>query len=156
MFWGVFMAMKSSSIVSNAVDVRLREGAEASERAFKESYEKVTGAYDLIDKLIRLFYTPEVVNFAQLATADKAFEDFDHYRNAMGVYHFLISGDYFERPDYYDEFIELLRDDKTFHRYRKTIIDRPTLNSTSCDVPHDVAFHEGLRLHEPRRQREGI
>jgi flavin-dependent dehydrogenase len=153
---GVFMAMKSSSIVSNAVDARLREGVEASERVFKESYEKVTGAYDLIDKLIRLFYTPEVVNFAQLATADKAFEDFDHYRNAMGVYHFLISGDYFERPDYYDEFIELLRDDKTFHRYRKTIIDRPTLNSTSCDVPHDVAFHEGLRQHEPRREREGI
>jgi flavin-dependent dehydrogenase len=153
---GVFMAMKSSSIVSNAVDARLREGAEAAERVFKESYEKVTGAYDLIDKLIRLFYTPEVVNFAQLATADKAFEDFDHYRNAMGVYHFLISGDYFERPDYYDEFIELLREDKTFNRYRKTIIDRPTLNTTSCDVPHDVAFHEGLKLHEPRREREGI
>jgi flavin-dependent dehydrogenase len=153
---GVFMAMKSSSIVSNAVDVRLREGAEASERVFKESYEKVTGAYDVIDKLIRLFYTPEAVNFAQLATADKAFADFDHYRNAMGVYHFLISGDYFERPDYYDEFIELLRDDRTFNRYQKTIIDRPTLNSTSCDVPHDVAFHEGLKLHEPRRLREGI
>jgi flavin-dependent dehydrogenase len=153
---GVYMAMKSSQIVSNAVDQRLREGVESTEGVFKESYESVTGAYDLIDKLIRLFYTPEAINFAQLATADKAFADFDHYRNAMGVYHFLISGDYFERPDYYDEVIETLRDGKMFHRYRKTIIDRPTLNTTSCDVPTDVAFHEGLRKHEPRRQREGI
>ena len=113
-------------------------------------------ANDLIDKLIRLFYTPEVVNFAQLATADKAFTDFDHYRNAMGVYHFLISGDYFERPDYYDDFIEMLRDSRTFNRYQKTIIDRPTLNSTTCDVPHDVAFHPGLAEHEVRRAQQGI
>jgi flavin-dependent dehydrogenase len=153
---GVYMAMKSSKIVSEAIDQRLREGAAATESAFKEAYESVTGAYDLIDKLIRLFYTPEVVNFAQLATADKAFTDFDHYRNAMGVYHFLISGDYFERPDYYDDFIEMLRDSRTFNRYQKTIIDRPTLNSTSCDVPHDVAFHPGLAEHEVRRAQQGI
>jgi hypothetical protein len=43
-----------------------------------------------------------------------------------------------------------------FHRYRKTIIDRPALNSESCDVPHEVAFHDGLGQHEPRREREGI
>jgi flavin-dependent dehydrogenase len=153
---GVYMAMKSSQIVSKAVDKRLREGVAATESLFKESYESVTGAYDLIDKLIRLFYTPEAINFAQLATAGKAFADFDHYRNAMGVYHFLISGDYFERPAYYDDVIETLRDGKMFHRYRKTIIDRPALNSESCDVPHEVAFHDGLGQHEPRREREGI
>jgi flavin-dependent dehydrogenase len=153
---GVYMAMKSAAIVSEAVDTRLREGEEPAKIAFKEAYERVVGAYDLIDKLIRLFYTPEVVNFAQLATAGKAFEDFDHYRNAMSVYHFLISGDYFERPDHYDQFIETLRDQKTFNRYKKTVLDRPTLNTVSCDVPHDVAFHDGLKLHEPRRLRDGI
>jgi flavin-dependent dehydrogenase len=153
---GVYMAMKSAAIVSEAVDIRLREGEDPAKIAFKEAYERVVGAYDLIDKLIRLFYTPEVVNFAQLATAGKAFQDFDHYRNAMSVYHFLISGDYFERPAYYDEFIETLRDQKTFNRYKKTVLDRPTLNTVSCDVPHDVAFHDGLKLHEPRRLRDGI
>ena len=40
----------------------------------------------------------------------------------------------------YDDFIEMLRDSRTFNRYQKTIIDRPTLNSTSCDVPHEVAI----------------
>ena len=153
---GVFMAMKSARICSDAVDLRLREGAEASQVAFKDAYESIVGAYDLIDKLIRLFYTPNAINFAQLATADKAFEDFDHYRNAMSVYHFLIAGDFFDRPDFYDEFVESLREDRMFRRFKKTVLDRPTLNTLSCDVPRDVAFHDGLKLHEPRREREGI
>ena len=153
---GVFMAMKSARIASDAVDLRLREGVEASQVAFKDAYEAITGAYNLIDKLIRLFYTPDVVNFAQLSTAGSAFEDFEHYRNAMGVYHFLIAGDFFDRAGYYDDFVESLRARKNFDRYKKTIIDRPTLNTVSCDVPHDVAFHDGLKLHEPRREREGI
>jgi flavin-dependent dehydrogenase len=153
---GVYMAMKSAAIASAAVDVRLRQGEEAAAVAFKEAYEAVVGAYQLIDKLIRLFYTPEAVNFAQLSTAGKAFEDFDHYRNAMSVYHFLISGDYFERPAHYDAFIETLRNQKTFNRYKKTVLDRPTLNTLTCDVPPDVAFHDGLKRHEPRRERDGI
>jgi len=153
---GVFMAMKSASIASEAVDLRLREGVEASEVAFKDAYERITGAYNLIDKLIRLFYTPDVVNFAQLSAAETAFQDFEHYRNAMGVYHFLIAGDFFDRSNYYDDFVETLRAPRNFDRYKKTIIDRPNLNSVSCDVPREVAFHDGLRLHEPRRDREGI
>lgn len=153
---GVFMAMKSARIASDAVDIRLREGVDAGRVALKEAYENIDGAYQLVDKLIRLFYTPEAINFAQLSTAGKAFEDFDHYRNAMSVYHFLIAGDFFERPSYYDDFVETLREQKMFHRFKKTVLDRPSLNTQSCDVPHDVAFHDGLKLHEPRREQEGI
>lgn len=153
---GVYMAMTSSRIAADAIDVRLRKGVDEGEKAFTEAYESITGAYDLIDKLIRLFYAPESINFAQLATADKAFEDFDHYRNAMSTYHFLIAGDFFDRPAYYNGFVETLRDDRMFDRYKRTVLDRPTLNPTSCDVPHDVAFHRGLALHEPRRVRDCI
>jgi flavin-dependent dehydrogenase len=153
---GVYMAMTSSKIAAEAIDVRLKKGAEESERAFVDAYESITGAYDLIDKLIRLFYTPESVNFAQLGSADTAFDDFGRYRDAMSTYHFLIAGDFFDRPAYYNDFVETLREPKTFDRYKKTVLTRPTLNTTSCDVPHDVAFHPGLALHEPRRQRDGI
>lgn len=153
---GVYMAMTSSRIAADAIDVRLRKGVEEGERAFVEAYESITGAYDLIDKLIRLFYTPESINFAQLATAGQAFDGFDHYRNAMSTYHFLIAGDYFDRPSYYNDFVETLREEKMFDRFKKTVLDRPSLNTTSCDVPHDVAFHPGLAMHEPRRQRDGI
>ena len=121
---GVYMAMTSSRIAADAIDVRLKAGAAKSEQAFEEAYESITGAYDLIDKLIRLFYTPESINFAQLAAADTAFDDFDHYRDAMSTYHFLIAGDFFDRPAYYNDFVETLRDEKMFSRYKKTCSSR--------------------------------
>jgi flavin-dependent dehydrogenase len=153
---GVYMAMSSGRIAADAIDVRLTKGIDDGAIACKEAYESIVGAYNLIDKLIRLFYTPESINFAQLSHSNEAFADFDHYRNAMSVYHFLIAGDFFERPAYYDSFVEQLREEKLYRRFKKTVLDRPTLNTASCDVPTDVAFHPGLKLHEARRAAQGI
>lgn len=153
---GVFMAMNSSRIASEALHIRLSQGAEAGASAFEDAYESIVGAYDLIDKLIRLFYTPEAINFAQLGSASEAFGDFDHYKNAMGVYHFLIAGDFYERSTRYSDIVETLRDPKTFGRYKRTVLDRPTLNAPSCETPYEVAFHDGLKKHEDRRDRDRI
>lgn len=153
---GVFMAMNSSRIASEAVHVRLTEGREAGARACEAAYESVVGAYDLIDKLIRLFYTPEAINFAQLGAAGDAFTDFDHYKDAMAVYHFLIAGDFYERSVTYSDFVETLRDPKMFGRYKKLVLDRHTPNAASCETPPEVAFHSGLQNHEPRRERDRI
>jgi flavin-dependent dehydrogenase len=153
---GVFMAMNSSRIVSNAVHQRLADGVATSEPAFVDAYERVVSAYEVIDKLIRLFYTPEAINFAQLGSAQEAFPDFDHYRNAIAVYHFLIGGDFFEAANKYSEFIERLREPQMFDKYRRLVIDRPSLSATSCGVAHELAFHPGLQEHEPRRERDRI
>ena len=153
---GVFMAMNSSRIASEAIHVRLSEGLEAGNKAFETAYESIVGAYDLIDKLIRLFYTPEAINFAQLGAASEAFSDFDHYKNAIGVYHFLIAGDFYERSGDYSDFIETLRDPKMFRRYQKLVLNEPKTPTTSCEIAHEVAFHDGLANHEPRRDRDRI
>ena len=153
---GVYMAMNSSRIASEAVHVRLTEGPEAANEAFESAYESIVGAYDLIDKLIRLFYTPDAINFAQLGSASEAFTDFDHYKNAMGVYHFLIAGDFYERYDTYSDFVESLRDPTMFRRYKSFVLERPSLNATTCETPREVAFHDGLKKHEPRRERDRI
>jgi flavin-dependent dehydrogenase len=153
---GVFMAMNSSRIASEAVHVRLTEGAAAAQSAFTSAYESIVGAYDLIDKLIRLFYTPEAINFAQLGSAGEAFSDFDHYKTAMGVYHFLIAGDFYEQSARYSDFVEALREPKTLRRYKERVLHSPALNAASCGIPHEVAFHDGLRKHEPRRDRDRI
>jgi flavin-dependent dehydrogenase len=149
---GVFMAMRSSQIVSEVVDQRLRLGTEATEPLFEDAYSRVVGAYDLIDRLIRLFYTPEAINFAQLGNAAGAFDDFEHYQNAIGVYHFLIGGDFFEVSNKYASFIETLRDPRMFAGYKNLVLDRPSLSASTCDVEHAVAFHSGLDLHERRRE----
>ena len=153
---GVFMAMNSSRIVSKVVHRRLTEGVEATEPDFVEAYDRVVSAYDVIDKLIRLFYTPEAINFAQLGSAQGAFPDFEHYQNAIAVYHFLIGGDFFEVANKYSSFIESLRAPKMFASFKNLVIDRPTLSATTCEVPHEKAFHPGLLKHEPRREAERI
>jgi flavin-dependent dehydrogenase len=153
---GVFMAMNSSRLAADAIDVRLSDGPEKGAAAFEDAYHSIVGAYDLIDKLIRLFYTPEAINFAQLGAAGDAFSDFDHYRDAIAVYHFLIGGDFYGKSEVYSDFVESLRDPKIFKRYKRLVLDRPTLNAPSCDTPPAVAFHEGLARHEPRRERDRI
>lgn len=153
---GVFMAMNSSRIASEAVHVRLTEGVQAGSEALESAYEAIVGAYDLIDKLIRLFYTPDAINFAQLGSASEAFSDFDHYRNAMAVYHFLIAGDFYEKHDRYNGFVDTLRDPKMFRRYQKYVLERDSLNALACETPYEVAYHDGLKKHEPRRELERI
>lgn len=153
---GVFMAMNSSRIVSQVVHKRLTEGVEASEADFVDAYDRVVSAYDVVDRLIRLFYTPEAINFAQLGSAEAAFSDFEHYQNAIAVYHFLIGGDFFEVANKYRGIIESLRDPKMFAAFKNLVIDRPSLSATSCETPHEVAYHPGLLKHEPRRELERI
>ena len=147
--------MRSAQIVSDCVDARL-SGAPDAEAMFAEAYERVVGAYDVIDRLIRLFYTPESINFAQLGAAEGAFDDFEHYQNAIAVYHFLIGGDFFEAAHKYQGFIDSLRDPKTFASFKNLVIDRPNLSATTCEIDHGTAFHPGLLLHEPRRDAERI
>ena len=153
---GVFMAMNSARIVSQVVHKRLTEGVEASESDFVDAYDKVVSAYDVVDRLIRLFYTPEAINFAQLGSAQEAFSDFDHYQNAIAVYHFLIGGDFFEVAHKYRGIIDSLRDPKMFSAFKNLVIDRPSLSSTTCEIKHEQAFHPGLLKHEPRRELERI
>ncbi len=140
---GVFMAMRSAQILSEVVSKRLNDGVEATEPDFVDAYDRVVSAYDVIDRLIRLFYTPEAINFAQLGSASEAFPDFEHYQNAIAVYHFLIGGDFFEVANKYRDFIETLRDPKMFAGFKNLVIDRPTLSATTCEIDHEVAFHPG-------------
>jgi hypothetical protein len=68
----------------------------------------------------------------------------------------LIAGDFYERSGEYTDFIETLRDPRKFRRHKHFVLDRPSLNSPTCETPHEVAYHPGLAKHEPRRDRDRI
>lgn len=153
---GVYLAMNSARLLANALDTQLRIGGTDGADAMKETYERISGAYELVDKLIRLFYTPEAINFAQLGQAEAAFSDTDHYVNAMSLQHFLLAGDFFEQSHRYSEFVDSLRDPKLFRRYKKLVIDRPEFDEASCDPGGEAIFHPDLAHHERRRAELGI
>jgi flavin-dependent dehydrogenase len=153
---GVYLAMNSARLLAGALDTQLRTGGADGAAAMEEVYERIVGAYSLVDKLIRLFYTPETINFAQLGKAREAFSDTDHYVNAMSLQHFLLAGDFFEQSHRYSSFVDSLRDPKLFRRYQKLVIDRPEFDEDTCDHGCEPVFHPDLAGHELRRAELGI
>ncbi len=149
---GVYMAMQSARLLVDAVDARLSDGPENGAAKMEETYEQIVGAYALIDKLIRLFYTPEALSFAELGSAEPAFTEHRHYENAIGTFHYLIAGDFFERHARYSDFVDTLKDPTTFRRYRKYVLERPSFAAdTTCDHHHNQVFPPTLADHDLRR-----
>lgn len=154
---GVYLAMNSGRLLSRAVDVRLRDGAERGAAALRDTYGQIVGAYTLVDKLIRLFYNPEAINFAQLGGADAAFDSFEHYQDALSLQHFLLAGDFFEQSNRYSEFVDDLRDRRTLDRYKAYVINRDDfVADASCDHTHDQIFNPKLAEYDELRARRGI
>lgn len=154
---GVYMAMESARILVHAVDTRLREGSDAAVPAMEHAYERIVGAYDLIGKLVRLFYTPEVLNFAQLGSAEAAFTEHKHYDHAMSTFSLLIAGDFFEQHSRYSGFVDTLKDPVAFRRYQRFVLERPSLMSNdTCEHEWDQVFPATLAEHDERRAELGI
>ena len=154
---GVYLAMQSSRYLADAVDLRLRKGVEAGAEAMEAVYTKIVGAYALVDKLIRLFYTPEVLNFAQLGSAKEVFEDYDHYANAIGLQHFLLAGDFFEQANKYMDFVDTLRDPRKYEMYENLVTKREEFQAdSSCGMDPSVIFNPMLEVHEARRAELGL
>jgi len=154
---GVYLAMQSSRYLADAVDVRLRKGVEAGAEAMEAVYTKIVGAYALVDKLIRLFYTPDALNFAQLGSASEVFEDYDHYANAIALQHFLLAGDFFEQANKYSDFVDTLRDPRKYKMYENLVMKREQFQADStCNMDPDVIFNPLLEIHEARRLERGI
>jgi hypothetical protein len=156
---GVYLAMQSARYLADAVDARLRKGVEESQADMEAVYERIIGAYTLVDKLIRLFYTPDVLNYAQLGRpeAAEAWGDFEHYQNTISLQHFLLGGDFFEQSHKYSEFVDTVRDPRKFEMYKTLVIDRPDFEAdSSCEIPFEHAFPEHLIPHENRRIEQGI
>ncbi len=154
---GVYLAMQSARNLADAVHVRLTEGSKAGADAMTETYDRIVSAYSLVDKLIRLFYTPNVLNFAQLGSAAEVFDDYHHYANAIGLQHFLLAGDFFEQANKYSHFVESLRDPRYFDMYQNLVMKRPAFDASgSCDADTSVIFPPNLPKHEARRAASGI
>lgn len=135
---GVFLSMKTAKLVSAAVHKQLGEGQEAGQTALAAVYEQVTGAYNFVHRMIRLFYNPHAVTWAQVAAEGEVHK---RHESAMAAGHFMLAGDFFENHDRYNKFFDLLNDRVMFRRYAKVILARELETAdTSCHTPRDLVF----------------
>ncbi|HTF04571.1 MAG TPA: NAD(P)/FAD-dependent oxidoreductase [Bacteroidia bacterium] len=112
---GLFAAMETAKRVTDAVDVQLREGREAGQAAFTKTFVDINGGYKLIEKFVRLFYNPDVLNFSHVGPSDDT--GFTKFTNAYNILHHLLAGDFFTNYEKYSEFIDTLHDEKNYNKF---------------------------------------
>jgi len=146
---GVFLSMKSAFLVAPAIDAQLRGAATPGDNpGLATAYTHITGAYNFVHRMIRMFYNPHSVTWAAVGAEGEAHKA---HESALAAGHYMLSGDFFENYEKYDKFFELLEDPKNFHRYRHLVIERPELNRPDCATRPDEIF--GDMLAEDRRRR---
>jgi len=109
---GVFIAIKTSQLVADAVDEKLSgKNKESLSKVFKI----IKNGYDTVGELINVYYHPELFNFATFSDEESRFGDF---KSAYTLLHYLLAGDFFERGHIYAKFFRELRDQKKFSRWQ--------------------------------------
>lgn len=134
---GIYLAMNSARLVANGVNEVLMSKNGATE-PLSAVYKKINGAYKMVHKLIQFFYTPSVINFAQMESASDLI--FQQHEAAMATGHFLLAGDFFDRYDHYADVIDSLQKPHLYKQYRKSVINRTDLQVTSCNEPEENVF----------------
>ena len=133
---GVFLSMKTAYLVSDAVHYQLTNQLEGENPKLTKSYELVTGAYNFVHRMIRLFYNPHALTWAE-AGADG--QSHKRHETAMAAGHYMLAGDFFENHEKYHRMFDVLENPQLFRQYNKVVIDRPSFQ-TQCNTKWEDVF----------------
>jgi flavin-dependent dehydrogenase len=135
---GVFLSMKTAYLVADAVHQQLTSNLEGENQSMKRAYELVTGAYGFVHRMIRLFYNPHALSWAE-AGADG--QSHKRHETAMAAGHFMLAGDFFENHEKYGQMFAVLEDPKLFRTFEKVVIERSDFK-TGCNTAWEDVFGE--------------
>jgi flavin-dependent dehydrogenase len=126
---GVFLSIKSAFLVAPAIGKILTHKLNGTTRDMVEAYKKITGAYDFVHRMIRLFYNPHAITWAEAGADGQAHKA---HESAMAAGHYMLSGDFFENHEKFSGFFDVLEDPAHFQRYKALVIDRKEFVQASC------------------------
>jgi flavin-dependent dehydrogenase len=136
---GIFVAMETADRVAKAIAIKFREGNDAGQAAFEKHFVDINGAYALIEKFVRLFYEPELLNFSHFGSANDGYTKF---QNAYEVFHYLLAGDFFTDYKKYSDFIDDLKKERNFNRFIEFVKGnaKEHPNSEFCHFSYDEIY----------------
>ena len=133
--------MKSSVLLAEALHKKLTAADFDDNMPLEQVYDRIGRAYDIVYRLINLYYNPHSISFAE-AGALFSVEHKDHEK-AMAAGHYILAGDFFEEDSgKYLDFLELLASRENFIGYRNVVISRSEFKTDSCGVPREQIFPE--------------
>jgi hypothetical protein len=118
---GVFLSIKTACLVSDALHHQLTNKLEGENQLMSKAYELVTGAYNFVHRMIRLFDNPHALTWAE-AGADG--QSHKRHETAMAAGHYRLARDLFENHEKYNKMFEVLENPAHFRSYSKVVIDR--------------------------------
>jgi hypothetical protein len=134
---GVFLSMKSAFLVSDAINKILVGKLKGVTSEMADAYKKITGAYGFVHRMIRLFYNPHSVTWAQAGADGQAHKA---HESAMAAGHYMLSGDFFENHEKFADFFAVLENPDNFRIYKAYVIDRKEFVKPSCHTRWDEVF----------------
>jgi len=135
---GVFLSIKSAFLVVDALRPQLAGNTNGENPAMGKAYELITGAYNFVHRMIRLFYNPHALTWAEVGADGSSHRE---HASAMAAGHYMLSGDFFENYEKYDSFFQALENSDNFRRYKKTVIDRADFQR-ECETKWEDIFGE--------------
>jgi flavin-dependent dehydrogenase len=145
---GVFLSMKSAHLVLQPILHQLADPRAEPRPEMIEAYDSISGAYNFVHRMIRMFYNPHAITWAEAGAEGQLHK---RAESAMAVGHFMLSGDFFENYQKYDGFFQLLENPKHFKKYKTLVLDRPQHADTTCHTPFETVFGEMLGSDTMRR-----
>lgn len=134
---GVFLSMKSAHLVADPIRQQLADPIEADRPEMVTAYDHISGAYNFVHRMIRMFYNPHAITWAE-AGADGQLHK--RAESAMAAGHYMLSGDFFENYAKYDGFFQILENPQSFKAYKSIVLDRPAYQEPTCSTAYDTAF----------------
>ncbi len=136
---GIYVGMHSAELVSDAIYEKLT--GENGTKEMMKAYTKINGGVKLLEKFIRLFYTPDALNFSTMGTPEGLLM-FKKFEGAYSIFHYLLAGDFFNNYDKYSEFIDLVKDQKTLAKFENLIDHAHSALPQSCGEEFEEMYGE--------------
>jgi len=114
---GIFVGMHSAELVAEAVHAKLSLG---STKLLDEAYLSINGAVKVLEKFIKLFYSPENVNFSKMGNPQKLLQ-FKESESIYSIFHFLLAGDFFTHHEKYSDFLDTMQNPKMLSKFQNLI-----------------------------------
>lgn len=135
---GIYVGMKSAELVADGIEAKLKGKGNAE---LDKAYVNINGAVNLLEKFIRLFYTPEALDFSKIGTPEGLLM-FKKYEQAYSIFHYLLAGDFFNNYEKYSEFIDTIRDEKTMAKFENLIDHAHSALPKSCGEDFEEMYGE--------------
>jgi flavin-dependent dehydrogenase len=133
---GVFLSMKTAYLVADALHRELAGEIEGENHLMSKAYELVTGAYNFVHRMIRLFYNPHALTWAEVGADGQSHK---RHETAMAAGHYMLAGDFFENHEKYNKMFDVLENPAYFRSYNKVVIGRRDFQS-DCNTKWEDVF----------------